>query len=184
MSDNTLSCHLNNCVEPTNISDMSTVNRYLFQLGNLYRATTAAGDNAAKYWANIGVNSGHPLAQLAHIPGAFAALWTPETAPATALTLASAGYGFIALPKNLVHFTTAAGARGIATSGAINATRFGLFGPGMYTATIGRPLNLFVRARARTPIFLPTPTGTVRIIPSLVYVRWGFAPIFLPPPGQ
>jgi len=87
---------------------------------------------------------------------------------------------FSAFPKNLVHFTTAAGAGGIATSATINATRFGLFGLGAYMAAVGRPLNLFVRAAARVPISLATPAGTARIIPYLVYVRWGLAPIVLP----
>lgn len=180
MSDNTLSCHLNGCNNPVSVSDKSAINRILFQLGNLYRSTTSAGDNAAQYWAGIAVKSEHPLAALAHIPGVFAALWTPEVAPTTAVTLATAGYGFAALPKNLVHFTTAAGARGIAASGSINTTRFGLFGPGAYMARTGRPLNLFVRAQARTPIYLSTPAGTARIIPRLVYVRWGTSPILLP----
>lgn len=145
----------------------------------LYRASTLAGIDAAQYWANIAVSSKHPLAPLANIPGVFAALWTPEVAPTTALTLATAGYGFAALPKHLVHFTTATGARGIAASGSINATRFGLFGPGTYMASVGRPVNLFVRATARVPILLQTPAGTVRMIPRLVYVRWGLSPIRL-----
>ena len=180
MTDKSLSCYPHGCNKSVNISDKSSIDQALFQLGNLYRVTTAAGDNAAQYWADIAVKSKHPLAPLANIPGVFAALWTPEVAPATAVTLATAGYGFAALPKNLVHFTTAAGARGIATSGSINATKFGLFGPGTYMAAVGRPLNLFVRAQARTPIFLSTPAGTIRIIPRLVYVRWGLTPIVLP----
>jgi hypothetical protein len=128
----------------------------------------------------MAVNSEHPLAPLANIPGVFAALWTPEVAPATAVTLATAGYGFAALPKNLIHFTTGAGARGIAASGSINATRFGLFGPGVYMTAIGRPLNLFVQATARIPIYLATPAGTIRILPRLIYVRWGMTPVILP----
>lgn len=177
MANHSLSCRPHGCTESVGVSDNSVINNFLFRLGNLYRATTSAGDSAAQYWADIAVNSKHPLAPLAHIPGVFAALWTPEVAPATAVTLATAGYGFAALPKNLVHFTTASGARGIATSGSIHATKFGLFGPGVYMAGIGRPLNLFVRATARHPIFLATPAGTVRIVPHLVYVRWGLAPI-------
>ncbi len=173
MSGNTLSCHPDGCSKPVIVSDKSAIDRILIQLSTLYRPTTAAGDNAAQYWADITVKSEHPLASLTHIPGVFAALWTPEVAPTTAVTLATAGYGFATLPKNLVHFTTAVGARGIAASGTINATRFGLFGPGVYMARIGRPLNLFVRAQARTPIYLATPAGTVRIIPRLIYVRWG-----------
>lgn len=180
MSENTLYCHPHNCSKPATVSNKSSIDRFLFQLGHLYRSTTAAGHNAAQFWADIAVKSKHPLAPLAHIPGVFAALWTPEVAPTTAVTLATAGYGFVALPKNLAHFTTVAGARGIAASGAINATRFGLFGPGVYAAKIGRPLNLFVRSQARIPIYMSTPAGTVRIIPRLVYVRWGIAPILLP----
>jgi len=180
MSEKTVSCYVNGCGKPEDVSDQNFVERLLFQLGDLYRSTTLAGDNAAQYWADIAVNSKHPLAPLAHVPGVFAALWTPNVAPATAITLATAGYGFAALPKSLVHFTTASGARGIAASGSINSTRFGLFGPGAYMAEIGRPLNLFVQAKARTPILLATPKGTARIIPYLVYVRWGTAPIILP----
>ncbi len=181
MPDNTLSClPPHGCNKPVIVSNKSAIRRLFFQLGNLYRSTTAAGDNAAQYWADIAVKSKHPLASLAHIPGVFATLWTPEVAPTTAITLATAGYGFAALPKSLVHFTTVAGARGITSSGTINATRLGLFGPGMYMARTGRPLNLFVRAKARTPIYLPTPAGTIRIIPRLIYVRWGVSPILLP----
>ncbi|VAW63984.1 hypothetical protein MNBD_GAMMA08-2233 [hydrothermal vent metagenome] len=180
MTDNTLSCIQRFCEEPIDIKNKNKINQFFFQLSNLYRATTMAGHNAAQYWADIAIRSEHPLAPLAHVPGAFAALWTPEVAPKTALTLATAGYGFIALPKNLVHFTTATGARGIASSRLINSTRFGLFGPGVYAANIGRPINLFVRAQARFPIVLSTPAGMVRIFPKLVYVRWGFSPLLLP----
>ena len=164
----------------TVVQDPSAIRTLWGKLAELYHASTSAGDNAAQYWADIQVNSKSPLAPLAAVPGTFAALWTPEVAPMTAITLGTAGYGFAALPKNLVHFTTAAGAEGIAASGAINATRFGLFGPGVYTTLVGRPLNLFVRANARVPILLATPAGTVRIIPQLIYVRWGLAPVRLP----
>ncbi len=92
---------------------------------------------AAQYWADIAVKSDHPAAPLAHVPGVFAVLWTPDTAPTTAITLATAGYGFAALPKNLIHFTTAHGTRRIATSGTIKSTTFGLFGPGVYMARGG-----------------------------------------------
>lgn len=180
MSDQSISCYPDGCSQSVAVRDTGAIDTLLSRLGNLYRATTHAGDQAAQYWADIAVNSKHPLAPLAHIPGVFAALWTPEVAPTTAVTLATAGYGFAALPRNLVHFTTTSGARGIAASSNINATRFGLFGPGVYMASAGRPVNLFVRASARHPIFLHTPAGTVRIIPKLVYVRWGVAPIALP----
>ena len=144
---------------------------------SLYRASTQAGHNATEYWAELASKSEHPLSQLAHVPGVFAALWTPEAAPKTALTLGSAGLGFVSVPKNLVHFTTPTGVRGIAASGQINASRYGLFGPGVYLTSIGRPMNIFIRARAKIPIFVNTPSGTIRIIPWLVYVRWGLSPI-------
>jgi hypothetical protein len=183
MPSSELSCTSNGCKEPVIVTDKGVINTFLFKLAELYRHTTAAGENAAQYWADIAINSEHPLAPLANVPGAFAALWTPDTAPATATVLtipAIRSYGLVALPKNLTHFTTVAGARGIAASKTINATRFGLFGPGVYMTTIGRPVNLFVQATARTPIVLKTPAGTVRIIPRLVYVRWGFSPVVLP----
>lgn len=175
-----ITCQRSGCGPAIEVQEQNAIDMFLSDMARLYRATTNAADNAAQYWADIAVHSKHPLAPLANIPGAFAALWTPEVAPTTAITLATAGYGFAALPKNLVHFTTAAGATGIAASGAINATRFGLFDPGTYMAAVGRPLNLFVRANARFPIHLATPAGTVRIIPRLVYVRWGVSPMSLP----
>ena len=180
MSKKNIYCKVSNCKQEEVITDLNTVDNFLFTMKRLYNSTTAAGDNAAQYWANIAIKSKHPLAPLANVPGVFAALWTPEVAPTTAITLATAGYGFIALPKNLAHFTTITGAQGISSSGLINATRFGLFGPGVYMTKVGRPLNLFVQAKARTSILLKTPNGTARIIPYLVYVRWGAAPIILP----
>ena len=124
-----LICHPAGCLKPTIVEEPNPVNNLISSLRDLYDATTEAGSNAAQHWAN-GANGDHPLAPLAHIPGVFAALWTPDVAPTTAITLATAGYGFVALPKNLVHFTTVAGAEGIAKTGMINATRVGLFGPG------------------------------------------------------
>jgi hypothetical protein len=177
VSSTALSCHQRGCKEPIQVSQPNAANRFLVGLGNLYHATTAAGDNATQYWADIAEHSKSPLAPLANIPGVFAALWTPEVAPETAFTLGTAGFSFLRVPKTLVHFTSVAGARGITTSGVLNATKFGLFGPGAYLTKVGRPLNLFVRAAARTPIILETPAGTARIIPYLVYVRWGFAPL-------
>lgn len=160
------------------VNDPGALSRLFASLQRTYVASTAAGDDAAQYWADIAVNSKHPLAPLAHVPGVFAALWTPEVAPTTAITLATAGYGFAALPRHLTHFTTVAGARGIAASGIINSARFGLggiFGPGVYMARVGLPLNGFIKATATVPILLATPAGTVRIVAYLVYVRWGFA---------
>jgi len=51
-------------------------------------AGEAYGDSAAQYWADLAVQRNNPLY---HIPGALAALWTPCTSNATALTLAG-GY--------------------------------------------------------------------------------------------
>lgn len=184
MTDTSLSCRPNGCGNPVNFSDKSEIDRLLFKLGNLYRASTRAGDNAAQHWADIAVKSKHPLAPLANVPGVFAALWTPEVAPATAITLATAGYGFAALPKRLFHFTTPAGARGITQSRIIHSSPFGLqgiFGPGVYMASIGRPINGLIKASARIPIFLNTPAGTVRILPYLVYVRWGLGGVSIAP---
>ncbi|WP_225975993.1 hypothetical protein [Paracidovorax avenae] len=107
----------------------------------------------------------------------FAALWTPDIAPTTATVLSTAGYGFAALPKSLIHFTTKAGAAGIARTSVIHSSKFGLhgfFGPGVYMARFGRPLNMMIKEAATIPIHLSTPAGTVRILPYLVYVRWGF----------
>lgn len=180
MPSRTLSCQKNGCANSIVVSDQGVIDSLLSKLSTLYRFTTDSATSSTQFWADIAVQSKHPLAPLANVPGVFAALWTPEVAPTTAITLATAGYGFAALPKNLVHFTTAAGARGIATTGTVNASRMGLFGPGVYMASVGRPLNLFIRATARISIALATPAGTVRILPRLVYVRWGSSPIVLP----
>jgi hypothetical protein len=180
MPSPSLSCEQSGCKDALSVTDKGVIDSFLSKMADLYRSSTESSLNSARFWADISVNSKSPLAPLATIPGVFAALWTPEVAPTTAVTLATAGYGFAALPKNLAHFTTASGARAIAASGTINSSRIGLFGPGVYMASIGRPLNLFVRATARVPILLATPAGTVRILPRLVYVRWGFFPIVLP----
>jgi RHS repeat-associated protein len=42
------------------------------------------GDSAAQYWADLAIETGNPLY---HIPGAFAALWTPTTSDETAAVL-------------------------------------------------------------------------------------------------
>ncbi|GKT02263.1 hypothetical protein AVKW3434_22760 [Acidovorax sp. SUPP3434] len=176
MTEQTLMCRRDGCSKPVEISDPGPMRRFILQLQQLYRASTLAGDNAAQYWADIAVNSRSPWAPLAHVLGAVAVLWTPEIAPTTALTLGTAGYGFAALPKNLIHFTTTAFAAGIARTGVIRASAFprhGIYGPGVYMARIGRPINLLVAAQARVPIMLATPAGTARILPYLVYVRWG-----------
>jgi hypothetical protein len=175
-----ISCCQPGRADPEVVTDTATVGRLLFELEIAYRASTQAGEQAAQFWAGLAVHSHHPLAPLAHVPGVFAALWTPQAAPTTAFTLGTAGYGFVALPRSLVHFTTLAGARGIAAEGAIRSSTWGLFGPGVYLAALGRPLNLFVRATATRPILVSTPAGVIRIIPRLVYVRWGIGPLVLP----
>lgn len=175
-----LFCQKNDSREPDLIEEATDINSFFDKMRNLYESSTRTAEYATQFWADIAVKSQHPLAPLAHVPGVFSALWTPDVAPTTALTLGTAGYGFAALPKSMTHFTTATGSAGIVTSGAVNATRFGLFGPGVYMTNVGRPINLFVRANARTPISLKTPQGTVRIFPKLVYVRWGRAPVILP----
>jgi len=180
MDSPSINCCRPGKADPHLLTDAPAVARLLSELELAYRASTYAADYAAQYWADIAIRSDHPLAPLAHIPGVFAALWTPQVAPTTAITLASAGYGFAGLPRSLVHFTTAAGARGIAAEGAIRSSTWGLFGPGVYLAAVGRPLNLFVRATATRPILLATPAGVVRIVPRLVYVRWGVGPLILP----
>ena len=53
-----------------------------------YLPGTAAGESAAQFWADISVNSNHPLAPLAVVPGVISSLWTPDTAVDTTLTLA------------------------------------------------------------------------------------------------
>lgn len=181
MSSHNLTCHEGSCANT--VTDPGIVTRLLHDLHRVYVASTHRAEEAAEFWADIAVKSDHPLAPLAHAPGVFAALWTPGVAPTTATTLATAGFGFAALPRHLTHFTTAAGARGIAASATIRSSRFGvsgIFGPGVYMARIGRPLNGFVKRTATIPITLPTPAGTVRIVPWLVYVRWGTQGVRLP----
>ncbi|MGQ0594874.1 MAG: RHS repeat-associated core domain-containing protein [Gammaproteobacteria bacterium] len=53
--------------------------------GGLIDAGESYGDSAAQHWADSAVQSGNPLY---HIPGALAALWTPNTSDPTAATLA------------------------------------------------------------------------------------------------
>lgn len=57
-------------------------------MGGAIDAGESYGDSAAQYWADLAEQTGNPLY---HIPGALAALWTPSTSDATALTLAG-GY--------------------------------------------------------------------------------------------
>jgi hypothetical protein len=177
-TDNSVSCQPHGCREPITLTDASSL---LWQLKNLYHATTSVASDATEYWADIAVKSKSPMAPLANIPGGFAALWTPGVAPTTALTLGTAGFGFVNVPRSMVHFTTAAGRSGILGSGLINSStnllKNALFGPGVYLARIGRPINLFISEKSLIPIVISTPAGTARIIPYLVYVRWGIAPL-------
>lgn len=53
-------------------------------------ASLDAGENAAQYWANRSAESGNWLYD---VPGAFASLWTHDTALSTTLTLAPIGWG-------------------------------------------------------------------------------------------
>ena len=87
----------------------------------------------------------------------------------------TAAYGFAGVPQQLTHFTTAAGAAGIAETGAIEGG-YGLFNPffkGVYMARIGRPLNPFVPPFSLIPVEVSTPAWTARIIPYLVYLKAG-----------
>ena len=178
-----LSCRVNNCTQTVRVAEQSTMRELLSKLKGAYESSTGAGDRAAQYWADIAVQSKHPLAPLAHVPGVFAALWTPEVAPQTALTLATAGYGFVGIPKHLIHFTTPVGATAIRASGIVRASSFpthGIYGTGVYMAAIGRPLNMIIAKQSTIPILLIAPAGTVRIFPYLVYVRWGARGVPIP----
>ncbi|MDA8520043.1 hypothetical protein [Acidovorax sp. NCPPB 4044] len=183
MPDIALSCRRDGCGTPIKVSDAGAISHLMHRLRKLYRQSTLEADNAAQYWADTATTSRSPLAPLAHVPGVMAAVWTPDIAPITATVLGAAGYGFTALPKQLIHFTTKAGAAGIARSGAINSSTTllnGFFGPGVYMARIGRPINGFIDRASRIPIYLPTPAGTVRVVPYLVYVRWGVSGVRTP----
>lgn len=176
--DTSVYCHPMGCRKPIELSDASSL---LWRLRTLYEATTAVASDATQFWADVAVQSKNPLAPLANIAGGFSALWTPGVAPVTALTLGSAGFSFVNIPRNLVHFSTPAGARGIMVDAAINPSlnmfKNALFGPGVYLASVGRPLNLFINKTSLAPIVISTPAGVARIIPYLVYVRWGIAPL-------
>jgi RHS repeat-associated protein len=90
-----------------------------------------------------------------------------------AATLAG-GHAYLTknIPQNLTHFTTPAGYEAIMAEGVIRPGA-GLFGKGVYATTVGRPLNLFVPNASRVPILLPSNQNVVRIIPKLVYVKYG-----------
>lgn len=94
MGNESISCTSSGCNSAINVSNKNSI-EYLFdRLTNLFRLSMLAGDSAAQYWADVATSSEHPLAPLAHIPGVFAALWTPDTAPSTAITLGTSGFGF------------------------------------------------------------------------------------------
>lgn len=178
MSDNCVTCQAHPTRPPIKLTDASSL---MWKLKTLYEATTAVASDATQFWADTAETSKSPMAPLAHIPGGFAALWTPGVAPTTALTLGTAGFGFVNVPREMIHFTTAAGRAGILSSGAIRAStnifKNALFGPGVYMARLGRPINLFISEKSLVPIVISTPAGTARIIPYLVYVRWGLGPV-------
>jgi hypothetical protein len=82
----------------------------------------------------------------------------------TALTLLANAGG--AVPKSLTHFTTTAGARGIA-KGGIKASSHGLFGGGRYASSIGPfPRNLFVPPRSKVGISINNTDGYIRTVPG------------------
>jgi RHS repeat-associated protein len=71
-----------------------------------------------------------------------------------------------AIPKTLTHFTTQAGANGIAQSG-IRASSGGLFGGGRYASSVGAfPRNPFVPPGSTVGIAINDTAGYVRAIPG------------------
>jgi len=54
------------------------------QYGSLYDDSTAAGESAAMHWAGLHNSTGNAAYA---VPGAFASLWTPQTAPKTSVVL-------------------------------------------------------------------------------------------------
>lgn len=85
----------------------------------------------------------------------------------TAATLST--YAGAAIPKILIHYTTRAGAAGIAATGLRASTGLTLFGDGVY-ATAGS--RLFVPPAATIPLLLDG-AGFVRMIPGAVYLNPG-----------
>lgn len=81
-----------------------------------------------------------------------------------AATLATNAVG--AIPKTLTHFTTEAGAAGIAQSG-IKSSSAGLFGAGKYASSVGGyPKNPFVPPGFTIPVAINKTTGYVRAVPG------------------
>jgi RHS repeat-associated protein len=124
---------------------------------------------------SLGLVSGKSLSNLRSSLGVYGGVdeCTPEYSggvlAGTALALGT--YAFRAIPATLTHFTTRAGAAGIARAGSVTPGP-GLFGRGVYAATIGRPLNLFVPAASTIPIQM-SGTAFMRIIPYFVYLQGG-----------
>ena len=85
-------------------------------------------------------------------------------------TIALAAYATGAIPSTLTHFTTRAGAAGIAESGFVNAGA-GIFGRGAYAATAR---TAFVPAASTVPVTISS-QGFIRIIPNAVYIGGGDA---------
>ncbi|WP_428142922.1 hypothetical protein [Delftia acidovorans] len=71
-----------------------------------------------------------------------------------------------AIPKTLTHFTTEAGAAGIAQSG-IKSSSAGLFGTGKYASSVGGyPRNPFMPRGSAIPVDINKKTGYVRALPG------------------
>lgn len=71
-----------------------------------------------------------------------------------------------AIPKTLTHFTTQAGAAGIAQTG-LRASSRGLFGAGRYASSIGAfPRNIWVRPAATIPVSINNTAGFYRSTPG------------------
>lgn len=78
----------------------------------------------------------------------------------------------------MTHYTNETAYQSIMAEGVIHGTKWGLFGPGTYMTTIGRPINWFVPKASTVPITVVTPSGTIRCIPKLVYLK-PFGDVFL-----
>jgi hypothetical protein len=82
----------------------------------------------------------------------------------TAVTIAAFMRG--ATPSTLTHYTTEAGAVGIAQSG-LRSSSGGLFGGGRYASSIGPfPRNLFVPPGSKVPIEIINTAGYLRVMPG------------------
>ncbi len=106
---------------------------------------------------NLGVDGGVNICASAYYGGRLAG---------TTGTLAAQAFG--AIPAVLTHFTTRAGAAGIAASGTINASKGAqLFGGGKYASSVGGfPRNPFVPAGSTVPIAINNTSGFVRAVPG------------------